>query len=136
MFFNVVVALKQGVPKAPLLELATKAAAPSAKLHLVTLVQVGTDEDELERLEAASKELETIASELRGDGYEVSTDVSPAAVAAAVSINRIAEQREADLVVIGLAKRTRVGKALLGSDAQRVLLSSGCPVLSAPVAGL
>jgi nucleotide-binding universal stress UspA family protein len=43
---------------------------------------------------------------------------------------QIAERVGADLVVIGLAKRTRVGKALLGSDAQRVLLSAACPVLS------
>ena len=36
----------------------------------------------------------------------------------------------ADLLVIGLRRRTAVGKLLLGSAAQRILLAVECPVLA------
>ncbi|MDQ3344655.1 MAG: universal stress protein [Actinomycetota bacterium] len=42
----------------------------------------------------------------------------------------VAESSSADLIVIGLRRRTPVGKLILGSNAQRVLLDAGCPVLS------
>lgn len=37
---------------------------------------------------------------------------------------------QADLVVIGLPKRSKVGKLLLGSTAQRVLMQAECDILS------
>lgn len=42
----------------------------------------------------------------------------------------IAEDAAAELIVIGLRRRSPVGKLLLGSHAQRVLLDANCPVLA------
>ena len=52
-----------------------------------------------------------------------SGDVADALVSAA-------EEFSADLIVIGLRRRSPVGKLILGSNAQRILLDSPCPVLA------
>ena len=41
----------------------------------------------------------------------------------------------ADLVVIGLRRRSPVGKLLMGSVAQRILLGADCAVLAVKPAG-
>ena len=45
----------------------------------------------------------------------------------------IAEASDAELIVIGLRRRTPVGKLILGSNAQRILLDAHCPVLAVKV---
>jgi nucleotide-binding universal stress UspA family protein len=42
----------------------------------------------------------------------------------------IAESVDAELSVIGLRRRSPVGKLILGSNAQRILLDAKCPVLA------
>ncbi len=42
----------------------------------------------------------------------------------------IAEASDAELIVIGLRRRSPVGKLILGSNAQRILLDAPCPVLA------
>ena len=42
----------------------------------------------------------------------------------------VAEKENAALIVIGLRRRSPVGKLLLGSNAQEILLKADCPVLA------
>ena len=136
MFTNILVALKENQPHEPLLDLARRAGFSHSRLHLVTLVRVGIDDDEIQRLRRTERKLEQQAEILTSEGYDASWEASIVAVSAAVDLVRIAATRESDLIVIGLAKRTRVGKALMGSDAQRLLLSAECPVLVRQLHGL
>jgi nucleotide-binding universal stress UspA family protein len=41
-----------------------------------------------------------------------------------------AEETGAELIVIGLRRRSPVGKLILGANAQRILLDAPCPVLA------
>lgn len=42
----------------------------------------------------------------------------------------LAQEVKAQLIVVGLRRRSPVGKLLLGSIAQRILLDASCPVLA------
>ncbi|MFF7534292.1 universal stress protein [Streptomyces bobili] len=52
---------------------------------------------------------------------------------AAEELIELAERADVSLVVIGLRRRTAVGKLIMGSAAQRILLGAGCPVLAVKV---
>ena len=131
MFERILVGLKEGAPSEQLLELATGVAAPGAALDLITLVRVGAGDDQPARLAAAEAELQRLVDALEQRGFVGTAIVRPIVVAAGSELVQVAESRDVDLIVVGLAKRSRVGKALLGGDAQTVLLTSACPVLSA-----
>lgn len=49
---------------------------------------------------------------------------------AAEEVLTAAEEHQANLIVIGLRKRTPVGKMIMGSTAQRILLQATCDVLA------
>jgi nucleotide-binding universal stress UspA family protein len=70
-----------------------------------------------------------LAEELAASGvsYEIRT---ADAHDSAEELIRTAETTDADFIVIGLRRRSPVGKLLLGSNAQRVLLDAACPVLA------
>ena len=49
---------------------------------------------------------------------------------AAAEVLDAAEEHNAELIVIGLRRRTPVGKLIMGSTSQRILLEADCPVLA------
>lgn len=62
-----------------------------------------------------------------GRPHEIRQSIDPDVAGAVLDA---AEQLDAKLVVVGLRRRTPVGKLLMGSVAQRILLGASCPVLS------
>ncbi|WP_415973808.1 universal stress protein [Rhodococcus sp. 077-4] len=71
---------------------------------------------------------ESIAAELHG--REVSHTVYAADSDAATQIIEVAESVSADLIVIGMRRRSATMKLLLGSQVQRVMLDALCPVVA------
>lgn len=47
-------------------------------------------------------------------------------------LHELAEELAADLIVVGASNRSRIGQALIGSTAERLLHGSHCPVCVAP----
>jgi len=45
-------------------------------------------------------------------------------------IVEFAEQNKADEIIIGIRRKSKVGKLIFGSTAQYVILNASCPVVS------
>jgi nucleotide-binding universal stress UspA family protein len=76
-------------------------------------------------------DLDALGERLTSDGvpHEI-RHVDLGAGQASDAILGVVDEVAADLVVVGMHRRSPVGKALLGSNAQRVLLDAPCPVLA------
>jgi nucleotide-binding universal stress UspA family protein len=75
-------------------------------------------------------ELEEVRAQLNRDGIENEVRQMVRGLEPAEDLIAVAEEVGADFIVIGLRRRTPVGKLILGSNAQRVLLEATCPVLA------
>jgi nucleotide-binding universal stress UspA family protein len=100
---------------------ALERAVSEARLRSAALIVVNTSPD----AEAAG-----MADELAASGLQYEIRTAADAQDSAEELLRTAETTAADFIVIGLRRRSAVGKLLLGSNAQRVLLDAACPVLA------
>jgi len=117
---------------------ALRRAAEEARLRDAKLVVVNSHRGgrELDRDSArdAEAELDHVRQQLdqAGVAYEIRQLVR--GMEPAEDLIGVAEDVGADFIVIGLRRRTPVGKLILGSNAQRVLLDAPCPVLAVKAA--
>ena len=104
-------------------EAALAGAAGEAKMRGagLTIVPSGHDDEQ----EFPTGEHENLLDGIDYDIVDPGTDAD-----VAESLIATAEERNADLIVIGLRQRNPVGKLILGANAQRILLDAGCPVLT------
>jgi nucleotide-binding universal stress UspA family protein len=85
------------------------------------------DPDEVIRFESV---LDGVRRRLLDGGLTVEVQQLAQGNEPAEDLIEVAESSRADLIVIGLRRRTPVGKLILGSNAQRILLDASCPVLA------
>jgi nucleotide-binding universal stress UspA family protein len=78
--------------------------------------------------------LEKLLDRLRGQDVEVAVRDLARGNDPAEDLIQVAWEEQATLIVIGLRRRSPVGKLLLGSNAQEVLLRADCPVLAVKAA--
>jgi nucleotide-binding universal stress UspA family protein len=121
------------VPK-PEGEAALRIAISEAKLRSASLVVVnsqrgGADFDQ-DAATQSDREMGAVRAVL--DGSEVPYEIRQLVrgFEPAEDLISIAEANQAELIVIGLRRRSPVGKLILGSNAQRILLDAPCPVLA------
>ncbi|MPZ73939.1 MAG: universal stress protein [Nitriliruptorales bacterium] len=81
------------------------------------------------RVEAESF-VEAEAEQIRGQGVACTPYVPSTPTSAAAAVLAAAQDHDAQLIVVGVRRRSPVGKALLGSTAQDILLGSDTPVLA------
>ena len=121
------------VPK-PEGEAALATAIEEAQLRGARLVVVnshrGGHDFDGEAARTAEAELDRVRERLEAAGIEHDLRQLVRGFEPAEDLISIAEANQADLIVIGLRRRSPVGKLILGSNAQRILLDAKCPVLA------
>jgi nucleotide-binding universal stress UspA family protein len=109
-------------------------ATEEARLRSARLVVVNSHRGgrEFDREDAVQSEAELDGIRQRLDEAGVAHEVRQLVrgMDPADDLVNVATEVEAELLVIGLRRRSPVGKLILGSNAQRVLLDAPCPVLA------
>ena len=78
----------------------------------------------------SEQQMESVRKQLRDAGVEYEVRQLVRGLDPADDLLNVATEVEAEFIVIGLRRRSPVGKLILGSNAQRVLLDAPCPVLA------
>lgn len=104
-----------------------------AKVIVVHSQRGGTEFDGEDSLKTTST-LERVRQQLTDAGIEHDIREMVRGFEPAEDLISIAEANNAELIVIGLRRRSPVGKLILGSNAQRILLDAHCPVLAVKAA--
>ena len=79
---------------------------------------------------APPEDVDAVRTLLDGTGLPHEIRQQPSGHEPAEQVVDIADEVGAELIVIGMRRRSAVGKLLLGSTAQRILLDARCPVLA------
>jgi nucleotide-binding universal stress UspA family protein len=74
--------------------------------------------------------VQEMTARAQADGVDLDLRQAPHSVEIADEVLRVAQETDASVIVIGLRKRSPVGKLLMGSSAQRILLDADRPVLA------
>jgi nucleotide-binding universal stress UspA family protein len=116
-------------------EAALEAAGAEAVLRGASILLLNTSRGDayVDSRYANSDELAAAEAKLREHGVEVTIQQAVASGDVANELLKAAAQEEVGLIVLGLRRRSPVGKLILGSTAQRVLLEAPVPVLAVKV---
>ena len=104
-----------------------------ARLVLVNSAHGGRHEDG-EHVLAIRDAVEAARQELEAGGVDLEVLEFARGNEPTEDLLAVARERQADLIVIGLRRRSAVGKVLLGSNSQSILLEADCPVLAVKAA--
>jgi nucleotide-binding universal stress UspA family protein len=91
---------------------------------------VGGPEIPRKEFEDAERGLQQQEIILKGEGLACETLLSVRGLEPGEDVVRIAAEKKADEIVIGLQRTSKVGKLLFGSTAQYIILNAPCPVVT------
>jgi nucleotide-binding universal stress UspA family protein len=108
------------------------AKAFDGKVYVVTSLVGGTEhqEDQLKDIKKAEKDLEYTKEILEEDGIDCETHLLVRGLEPGEDIINFANQNNADEILIGVEKKSKVGKFIFGSTAQYIILEAKCPVIA------
>jgi nucleotide-binding universal stress UspA family protein len=87
-------------------------------------------EKEQVSLDKIEKQLAYVKETMEADGIPCETHILVRGLTPGEDIVEFAADRKVDEIIIGIEKKSKVGKLLFGSNAQYIILESSCPVVS------
>jgi nucleotide-binding universal stress UspA family protein len=121
-----------GYVPTPLGEATLRAGVDEARRRREPLLVVNMSRDDVlvDARRARTDDLERVERDVTELGVDVEVVRIEQGSDPADALVGVATERDASVIVIGLRHRTPVGKLILGSAAQRILLEARCPVLA------
>ena len=116
-------------------EAALALAKTHAKIFEAKLVVISSSEggkgEKLEDINKIKRDLEKIQEDLSKDGIDCDVEQLARGLAPGEDIVLFAAENEVDQIYVGIRKKSRTSKLILGSTAQFIILKAKCPVTSA-----
>jgi nucleotide-binding universal stress UspA family protein len=100
-----------------------------ADVYIVTSLEQGPTLKK-EDIEKAESKLEKLKKPFKADDIVCETHTSVSYQSPGEDLVRFAKETDIDEIIIGIKRRSKVGKLVFGSTAQFVILKSPCPVLA------
>ncbi len=94
----------------------------------------GGERDELEQVMSYREEFEQLEADLKEADVRYRLVEYARGNAPAEDLLQASKDEDADMIVIGIRRRSPVGKLILGSNAQDILLHADCAVLAVKAA--
>lgn len=105
-------------------------AISEARLRDAELVVIHSLRNEIDEVEAYREELGRMQARLEREAVRYRIRELVMGRKPGEDLIAVAEEEHAELIVIGIRRRSPVGKLVLGSNAQEVLLHANCAVLA------
>ena len=100
-----------------------------SEIQLVTSKKGGKETEEGEIIEA-TKGLKDIEQFLKTEGVKAETHLLVRGMSPGEDLVSFAKEQKIDEIVVGVKRRSKVGKVLFGSNAQFVVLNAPCAVVT------
>ena len=100
-----------------------------ASIYIVTSLEQGPQLQKVD-IEKAEGELEYLRTPFNIDDINCETHVLVSYLSPGEDLVNFTKENSIDMIVIGVRKRTKVGKFVFGSTAQYVILEAPCPVVT------
>jgi nucleotide-binding universal stress UspA family protein len=101
---------------------------------LLVVINSSRGDAPVDKRYAQEDAITNIGDRLRNEGIEHQILQPVRGNEAANEVLHAADEYRADLIVIGLRRRTPVGKLIMGSTSQQILLEADCPILAVKAA--
>ena len=125
---NFLVAYNGSTESRAALDLAiTQASTFGAKVFVITSMEGGHSEKP-EDIARVNKELKQVRKKLQGAGIEHDVQEMARGLSPGEDIVIFARENSVDQIFVGIEKKSRTRKLLLGSTAQYIILKATCPV--------
>ena len=86
--------------------------------------------DEVVSVEGIEADLESTGQRVAASGLAVDTHLLIRGGSPGEDLTAYANENRIDFIVIGIKRRSKVGKILFGSTAQHVIIKADCPVIT------
>jgi nucleotide-binding universal stress UspA family protein len=106
-----------------------RAKAFQATVDIVTSMIKGT-ESQREDIEQAERSLEYAKSLLAEENIACDTHLLIRGLSPGEDLVEFAKENNIDEIIVGVRRRSKVGKLIMGSTAQYVILKAPCPVVT------